>query len=36
MAIFEVGTDKFRKVSETTFSAVGLKERGDLQRLLRG
>lgn len=36
MAIFEVGTDKFHKIAETTFSNVGLKERSDLQRLLRG
>jgi hypothetical protein len=36
MAIFEVGADAFREIKETTFSGVGIKERSDLQRLLRG
>lgn len=35
MAIYEVSSDKFRKIDETTFSSVGLRERQDLQRLLR-
>lgn len=35
MAIFELTQSEIRPVSETTFSAHALKERGDLQRLLR-
>jgi hypothetical protein len=35
MAIFELGSDLIRKLEETTFSAVGIRERADLQRLLR-
>lgn len=35
MAIFEVGRDQFHEIAETTFSKAGIKERGDLQRLLR-
>ena len=35
MAIYEVGTDKLRKVEETSFGTAGLGERADLQRLLR-
>ena len=35
MAIYEVGTDKLRKVEETSFGTAGLRERADLQRLLR-
>jgi hypothetical protein len=35
MAIFEVAADRIKKIEESTFSAVGLRERGDLQRLLR-
>lgn len=35
MAIFEVGDDSFMKIRETTFEKAGLKERYDLQRLLR-
>ena len=35
MAIYEVGTDKLKKVEETSFSTAGLGERADLQRLLR-
>ena len=35
MAIFEILTDGFKKVEETSFSAEGIRERADLQRLLR-
>lgn len=35
MAIFELTPDRIREFKPTTFSAAGLKERGDLQRLLR-
>jgi hypothetical protein len=35
MPIFEVTQDSIRKIGETTFSAAGIRERGDLQRLLR-
>jgi hypothetical protein len=35
MAIFEVTQDRFIPLDVTTFSSQGLKERGDLQRLLR-
>lgn len=35
MPIFEVTADAIRKIEETTFSAVGIRERADLQRLLR-
>ncbi len=35
MAIFEITSDTFRKISETTFESVNLRERHDLQRLLR-
>ncbi len=35
MAIFEVGQDKITMVQATSFAAAGLKERTDLQRLLR-
>lgn len=35
MPIFEVTTTGIRRFSETTFSAAGIKERADLQRLLR-
>ena len=35
MAIYEVKSDSIAKIDETTFQNVGLKERGDLQRLLR-
>ncbi|MCD6248892.1 MAG: DUF4268 domain-containing protein [candidate division Zixibacteria bacterium] len=35
MPIFEVGSEGLRDIKETTFSDVGLKERSDLQRLLR-
>jgi hypothetical protein len=35
MAIFEITADTIRKIDATTFSAVGIQERADLQRLLR-
>jgi hypothetical protein len=35
MPIFEITQSAIRKISETTFSATGIRERGDLQRLLR-
>jgi hypothetical protein len=35
MSIFEITHEAIRKISETSFSAAGIKERGDLQRLLR-
>lgn len=35
MAIYEISSEKFRKISETSFSDAGLRERQDLQRLLR-
>lgn len=35
MAIYEISSDKFRKIDETSFSNAGLRERQDLQRLLR-
>ena len=35
MAIYELEKNRITKISETTFSAVGVKEREDLQRLLR-
>src|SRR3954463_12040536 len=35
MAIYEVTNDEIRKIPETTFSVAGLRERYDLQRLLR-
>ncbi len=36
MAIYEIGSDRLRKIDETRFVEVGLRERTDLQRLLRG
>src|SRR5579863_8127640 len=36
MAIYEITPDRFRKIDETSFSLAGLREREDLQRLLRG
>ena len=36
MAIYEISSDKFRKIDEILFSNAGLRERQDLQRLLRG
>jgi RecB family endonuclease NucS len=35
MAIYEITKDQIRMVSETRFSAAGVRERADLQRLLR-
>src|SRR5512139_676335 len=35
MAIFEISSDKIRKINETTFGEAGVHERTDLQRLLR-
>ena len=35
MTIYEVGTDKLRRVEETSFGTAGLGERADLQRLLQ-
>lgn len=35
MTIYEITSDKFRKIDETSFSSAGLRERQDLQRLLR-
>lgn len=35
MAIYEISSNQFRKIDETSFSSAGLRERQDLQRLLR-
>lgn len=35
MPIYEIESDRIRKIEETTFGAAGLRERYDLQRLLR-
>lgn len=35
MPIFEITSEAIRKITETSFSAAGIRERGDLQRLLR-
>ena len=35
MAIYEITSDGLKKLSETSFSNEGIKERSDLQRLLR-
>lgn len=35
MAIYEITKNQIRIVSETSFSKAGVRERGDLQRLLR-
>lgn len=35
MPIFEITRETIRKITETSFSASGIKERSDLQRLLR-
>lgn len=35
MAIFEIASDTIRTIEETTFGAAGIRERADLQRLLR-
>src|SRR5438105_374612 len=36
MPIYGLTTEQIQKISETSFSEVGIKERADLQRLLRG
>ncbi|MDB5295167.1 MAG: hypothetical protein JWO31_1150 [Phycisphaerales bacterium] len=35
MAIFEITSDRLRRIDPTTFGAAGVRERDDLQRLLR-
>lgn len=35
MTIYEIAADQFRKINETSFGVAGLRERQDLQRLLR-
>lgn len=35
MAIYQIGDTSFKKVEQTTFSEQGIKERSDLQRLLK-
>jgi hypothetical protein len=35
MAIYEITKDQIRRVSETSFGKAGVRERADLQRLLR-
>lgn len=35
MALYEITSDNLVKISQTTFEQVGLRERGDLQRLLK-
>lgn len=35
MTIYEISSDKIRKIEETSFSIAGVRERQDLQRLLR-
>ncbi len=35
MPIYEVTAEKLRKIEETSFSAAGVRERSDLQRLLK-
>lgn len=35
MAIYELTEDQFKKLDETSFASMGVKERSDLQRLLR-
>lgn len=35
MPIFEITHECIRKITETSFNAAGIKERSDLQRLLR-
>ena len=36
MPIYEITSERIEKIQETTFSQVGIRERADLQRLLRG
>jgi hypothetical protein len=35
MPIYEITSDHLRQIEETSFSAAGVRERADLQRLLR-
>jgi hypothetical protein len=35
MPLFEIGDDRIRRIEQTSFGGAGLKERTDLQRLLR-
>ena len=35
MPIYEITSERIEKIQETTFSQVGIRERADLQRLLR-
>src|SRR5688572_12575028 len=35
MSLYEITTDRFNKITETAFDLAGLRERFDLQRLLR-
>ena len=35
MPIYEITTDQLRKLEATSFGAAGMRERADLQRLLR-
>jgi hypothetical protein len=35
MAIYQITDDEIKTITRTTFSAAGLKEREDLQRLLK-
>ena len=35
MAIYEIESDSIRPLPEVSFAELGLKERGDLQRLIR-
>lgn len=35
MAIYEIASNEFRRIDETSFSIAGVRERQDLQRLLR-
>jgi hypothetical protein len=35
MPIYEMMSDRLRRIEETCFELAGIRERGDLQRLLR-
>lgn len=35
MALYEVTSDNLNRIAQTTFDHVGLRERNDLQRLLK-
>jgi len=35
MAIYEITTNSLREIKQTSFAEAGIKERSDLQRLLR-